>query len=85
MVLFGIAQLAFAAPVSVPSVSVPKIPKGCPAYYVVEAPGLGDQVGYWTEPTTDAILAGLAGGTRYALQYVTFFSSPPASDANHAV
>lgn len=40
----------------------------CPTYMVIEAPGLGDLYGSWTEPTTDQLLAGLAGGERYVLK-----------------
>jgi hypothetical protein len=92
LALISLSQLVASAPaplsvdsvsvpsVSVPSVSVPKItiPTGCPAYYVIEAPGLGDQAGYWTKPTTLEILSKQSGGTRYALQ------TPPPPDGGKA-
>jgi len=76
--LYSLALLALASLIS----AAPLAPRAdCPRYIVIEAPGLGDQVGWWTAPLTYEIMKGLAGGERYNLKTVPPSDSGPNSSA----
>nr|XP_031859236.1 uncharacterized protein CI109_005264 [Kwoniella shandongensis]KAA5526308.1 hypothetical protein CI109_005264 [Kwoniella shandongensis] len=71
------AQLARSVPVASSDLEARAT---CPTYKVIEAPGLGDDSGTWTSPTTFQLLHDLAGGERYLLTTPTPPDSGPNSD-----